>query len=844
MSADGESPTAGVLARTDLVLDCLPRAVVVWDLHGTIRAWNRAAHDIYGWRADEVLGRHIGEVLIPPEDLEQGYEIALSVEAGEPWAGELTICRVDGEPVRISASLVPLRDDHGTIVGSVGSGDDVTHQRIVEQRAAELTNHLLLALAGGELGTWRWDIASGSVHWDTTMERLFGIAPGSFGGTYDAYAAMLHPEDRDATLAAIRRSVEEQTSLQVEHRVIWPDGTVRWLQGRAMVTLGADGTVSGAIGCTGDVTGRKQSELDIADRARQAEDLVEEGRRQRHRLEFLAEINSAALAANHHRELMGDVTAVAVPTLGDWCAIHFVAGPGSASATSPEIVVAHWNPARIAQIHDLLVKHPFDPDAPIGAAAAIRQGATQFIPSFEAIREAVIANAVRAAPDEARVILDELQLASMIAVPLVTRRGVIGAMTFVTAESGRLYDDDDVSLAETAAGRVAEALDAAWQRDQQRNVAAVLQSALLPPNLPEIEGVSVAVRYWAAGEMSEVGGDFYDVFRIADPDRERWAVVIGDVCGTGPEAAAVTAIARHTVRAAVNHGCSPVEVLEWLNDAIRSSDHDRFCTVLYAELEPAGAGRWTLTSVAGGHPPPWLVGADGVARPVGPPGTLLGVLPQLRLTPETTDLAPGDTLVLNTDGITDVPAPYGIDDAHMAAMVAAAAGRNGPAEQVAEALGEAVQAVLPLDRRDDDIALVVLRVAGAPNSVMASDAVDGRLLAERSFSAEPRSVAAAREFVVEVAHAPALSDSLRLAVSELATNAVIHAGSGFTIRVWRSGANVRVDVADDSPTLPVRQERRPDAAGGRGIAIVEHLAAAWGVIPTPTGKSVWFELSP
>lgn len=839
--AEPEEPdddrSRAVLAQTALFMDSWPRAVVVWGLHGTVLAWNRNAERLYGWDAEAVLGQHIGDLLIRAADLDDAYVIAEGVEAGTTWSGDITIRRVGGEPVRIHTVLSPLRDADGTIVGSIGIADDVTDQRIVEERAAELTNHLLLALAGGELGTWRWDRSTGDTRWDANMERLFGLEPGAFDGRFETWVSMVHPDDRDHMLDVLDRAIADVDSFQVEHRVVWSDGSIHWLQGRAMVTLGVDGEVSGTIGCFGDVTARKAAEQEIVDRAVEAERLLAHGELQRRRLEFLARINETAMLAANHRELMGDVTRAAVPELGDWCSIHFFDGTLSAHAI-PEIVVAHQDPTRLERLHELLVQHPYDPSAPIGAAAAIRGEATQFIEDFGPIRDAVVAGAVRATPDEARAVLDELDPVSLIAVPLTTKRGVIGAIQFVSAESGRHYGPDDVSLAETAAGRVADALESAWLREQQRNVATVLQAALLPDVLPDIDGLDIAARYWAAGGVSDVGGDFYDVFRIGPEPSARWAFVIGDVCGTGPEAATLTAMARHTLRAAAHHGATPVEALEWLNEAILERHGDRFCTVLYCEMDALEGGRWRLTTVTAGHPLALRVPGGGKASTVGRSGTLLGVLPELRLHTDSVELDVGDTVLLHTDGITDVPDPFGIDEASLARMVTESATAAG-AEAVAERLRAAVDDVLPLDEREDDIALVVIRV-GDHAAVDEPDAVF-----EASFACDPAEIATAREFAVASVPDASLGDALRLAVSELATNAVIHARTPFTVRVVRhgGGGTVRVSVTDHSTDLPVRQERRPDAAGGRGIAIVEHLASEWGVESSDGGKTVWFEVT-
>ena len=290
--------------------------------------------------------------------------------------------------------------------------------------------------------------------------------------------------------------------------------------------------------------------------------------------------------------------------------------------------------------------------------------------------------------------------------PLRTKQGVVGAMQVVGAESGIRYDEADVALAEAAAGRIAEALDNAWLTEQHRAIAATLQRALLPPRLPRIEGLSVAARYWAAGVANQVGGDFYDIFRVDD---RRWAVVIGDVCGTGPDAAAVTAIARHTIRAAATHGVAPSEVLEWLNDALYAGNRDLFCTTLYATVEPAGDGTWRYISITGGHPLPILLRADGSAQSLGRPGRLVGALPAVAATPFEATLAPGDTLVLYTDGVTDLHPPHHLDDEAFRAMVAAAVTAT-IAEATIEQLRTAIDGWFPLAERHDDLALVVIHV--------------------------------------------------------------------------------------------------------------------------------------
>jgi PAS domain S-box-containing protein len=184
-------------------------------------------------------------------------------------------------------------------------------------------------------------------------------------------------------------------------------------------------------------------------------------------------------------------------------------------------------------------------------------------------------------------------------------------------------------------------------RERMAHVARVLQSSLLPPALPTIPGIKLAAGYRAAGDGLEVGGDFYDAFEIA-PDR--WALKLGDVCGKGPEAAALTALARHTMRAAALRASRPTEVLAVLNEAINRSNPDQFCTVAYIELrlEPGGV---SMTLASGGHPPTYVLRVDGSLVELEAHGRLVGPFESWTGEDVTMALGDGDTVVLYSDGV-------------------------------------------------------------------------------------------------------------------------------------------------------------------------------------------------
>lgn len=278
----------------------------------------------------------------------------------------------------------------------------------------------------------------------------------------------------------------------------------------------------------------------------------------------------------------------------------------------------------------------------------------------------------------------------------------------------RSNPDDSLLLAQTYFGvtAVTVMLLAAVITERRRaeeaieHIAATLQESLLPARLPDIEGVELAARFRASGAQYRVGGDFYDVFAAGG---DAWAIVVGDVCGKGPEAAAMTGLARHTLRTASLREHSPREVLQVLNDAI-IADHspNQFCTVAYARLDRA-AGGFRLTYAGGGHPLPLVLRSDGVVEMISEHGTVLGVVPDPRLGDSTTELRRGDSMLLYTDGLTDAYAPgHAFTPSDLTALLQECAGRS--AEQIAEHL---YAHVLGARRREprDDIALVVARVA-------------------------------------------------------------------------------------------------------------------------------------
>lgn len=237
-----------------------------------------------------------------------------------------------------------------------------------------------------------------------------------------------------------------------------------------------------------------------------------------------------------------------------------------------------------------------------------------------------------------------------------------------------------------------------------RTLAAILQASFLPPDSPTIPGLDVAGAYRPAGDGSEVGGDFFDVF---DTGREVWGVVLGDVSGKGAPAAAVTSVARYTVRAEAARSNSPTDVLRAAHVALLRHDPDRFCTAVLV-LVHRSDGQWSATIGSAGHPLPVKISADGAVRTVGTLGSILGMLDDHHSADDFIELQPGDRIVLYTVGVTEARRErefFGEDRVVEVVLRTA----NADARTTADALLDAAVDFQSGTTRDD-IAIVVLRV--------------------------------------------------------------------------------------------------------------------------------------
>jgi serine phosphatase RsbU (regulator of sigma subunit) len=446
---------------------------------------------------------------------------------------------------------------------------------------------------------------------------------------------------------------------------------------------------------------RADAAREEAERARQeAERAREEAELGRSRLAVLAEAGRLMAQSIDWEGTVQAVVRSAVPAVADWTSLTVLEPTGELRV----VAVAHRDRDREQLAWELIARHPPDANANSRAANVIRTGRPEVV-------EDVSSEGLRAAardPEHLR-LLENLNVRHLAIAPLKTPSGVLGSLTFVLGDSGRRFQDTDLQLITSLAARAALHIQNARLYTERSRIADALQVGLRPTALPRIEGAEVAARFMPAGDHLEVGGDFYDVFRSDD---DTWTLTIGDVSGKGAHAAAVTSLARHTLRAASMLVADPAASLALLNRALVGDHARRFCTVFCARARVEN-GRVHCQFANGGHPPPLLLRADGTVEQIEDGhGPLVGVFPDAVFETAMLTLEPGDLLLMYTDGVTET----GRSDAEagerdLRATLAACAGLSSE-EVVAAVKRRAVEFLAGRSR--DDVALLAIKAPSAP----------------------------------------------------------------------------------------------------------------------------------
>ena len=454
--------------RTRTILESITDAFCTFDREWRFTYANRQAEVLLGRSRDDLIGKNVWEEF--PDtlgtDLERNYRRAVA------------------EAVAVTFEIFYRPHDRWYELHAYPSPDglsvyfrDVSQRRQAREALADSEERLRLALDAGRMGVWDWNVRTGSLKWSDSLEPLHGLAPGTFGGTFEHFEQLIHPEDRGAVNASIRQALECVGEFYVEFRNVRQDGGIHWIAGSGRAFPGDDGQPLRMIGIGLDVTLRKRAEQTAR---------------------FLADASAALSVLVDFDSTLQRVASLAVPSFADWASVDVLE-----DSTLRRVAVAHVDPAKVQLAHDLHRRFPPDPTAPSGVWNILRTGQAEIVPE---IGDELLEQSVNDA--ELLGIMRQLGLKSYIGVPLTLRGKTLGVITFINAESGHRYDHTDLAVAEDLASRAAIAIENAQLyrelRDADRRkdeFLATLAHELRNPLAPIRSGLQVLRLAGGGGEM-------------------------------------------------------------------------------------------------------------------------------------------------------------------------------------------------------------------------------------------------------------------------------------------------------------------------------------------------------
>ena len=685
---------AGTLTRQ--ILDRAHSAVVSMDEDGVVTYWNPSAERTFGLASDQAIGRTVAELIVP-ERLRAAHQAGLARFMADgvgpilDQRTEMAALRADGTEFPAEITLSAFRDeDRWSFYAFVL---DISERKNSEREYERLVRELRRALHGSER---RFDAIVGSLTDAVTIrdrghrflyanraaviqlgfsswEELRDTAPDDIMADYLVRGEDGHEVSMDdiPSVRILRGDAAEPLLIQTVHR---ETGVRRWQQLKSAPLVDEDGAVEATITIIEDVTEQKRAE---------------------HQAAFLAQASEVLASSLDYEQTLKNVAELAVPGIVDWCAVDLIDQDGDRKP----VAVAHVDPERLRLAEELRTYEPerLDPDRGLGLVFATGEPLLYANIASEMLEQAAV---------DARhlELLREIGFRAAMIVPVRLRDRTLGAMTLVTAESGRTLDEFDLKLAEEVAARAAVAIENSRLYSQRTKVAHTLQQSLLPERLPQIPGYELASIYTPALEGSEVGGDFYDVWQVHDS----WLMVIGDVTGKGIEAAALTALVRHTLRAASEFESGPAELLAQVDRTLKKQPTLSICTAVCLRLQ-----RDHVTLAVGGHPLPLYIRSAGL-DPVGDTGPLLGGFSDVSWHELTLKMEPGDTLVAYTDGVTDAIGEDGSRYGQGRLRAILAKCRESSAPGVADTLSRALDSFQTGGHADDTAVLVLHRSPSGP----------------------------------------------------------------------------------------------------------------------------------
>ncbi|WP_164492254.1 SpoIIE family protein phosphatase [Streptomyces nigra] len=681
--AGGDEPARGPMGPSGL-LDVLKVASVVLDVEGRIVLWSPQAEELFGYPAREALGEYAARIMVHEQHLDLVVKLFADVmETGEGWAGAFPIRRKDGGTRLVEFRNMRLLDDQGDVY-ALGLCADQSTVRQVERDVALSTR----TIAQAPVGLAVLDTELRYVSVNPALAELNGLPAEAHLG-HMPHELMQDTEAArtvEAALRAVLRTGEPVINRRIVGRTrAHPDMDRFWSVSLYRLEDTA-GTVLGVAGMAVDITEQHQAAV-AAETARR-------------RLALIADASARIGTTLELDRTAGELADVAVPELADVAAVDLLDAvvQGRRSTLGPaEPAVIRALAVRSA--HDTGAVEAADPPGHIARYGPDRL-VTECVRTGDPVLVARVGDKdlprIARSPEAARQ-LGRAGLHSYLAVPLIARGEVLGALDLKRIHNPLPFSEDDLLLARELAARAAIQIDNARWYQNARDTALTLQRSMLPSHPPVTGGLEVASRYQPAGAGAEVGGDWFDVIPL---EGAKTALVVGDVMGSGIEAAATMGRLRTATHTLASLDLEPTRLLEHLDTITQGLDHS-IATCVYAVHDPelrqcriANAGHLPPVRVRPGRPPELL------ELPTGAPLGVGGVA----FSTTTVDLEPGDQLVFYTDGLVETRR-HPLDE-RLDALLALLDDPGRPLQECCDLLLR----TLHQPENSDDVALLIARV--------------------------------------------------------------------------------------------------------------------------------------
>ncbi|MFF2503804.1 SpoIIE family protein phosphatase [Streptomyces sp. NPDC058067] len=613
------------------LLDALAVAAVMLDAEGRIRLWSPQAEELFGWSAQEALGRSAARLLVAPENVDLVVELFAQVMAsGETWAGVFPVRGKDGSTRLVEFRNMRLLDEHGAVY-ALGIATDQTLLREVERDLALSVR--LVAQSPIGLAVLNTDLRYVMVN--PALEQINALpAEQHIGRSVGEALPFL---DGDAIAVTMRQVLSTGIPVLNEFTIGRPGGATDTEHAWSVSYYRLEDP-------SGRVLGLAISVVDVSEQHQASQ----EAARARRRLALIADASTTVGTTLDVEQTAHELAEVVVPGLADLAAVDILDAVLQGRRQTNHLAggPALFRALAVRAAYSTNALHAADTPGQIASYAADRY-ITQCVTSGRPVLVEHVGeeDLQRIAPDpQSARLLARAGLHSYMAVPLIARGEVLGALDLGRARNMAPFSRDDVVLAGELAARAAVSIDNARSYQSERRTALTLQRHLLPPRPPRRPGLEIAYRYEPAQSASEIGGDWFDTIPVAG---DKTALVIGDVMGSGINAAATMGQLRTATRTLADLDLAPAEVLRHLDHTAAELDPG-FATCIYAVYDPY---RSECRIAVAGHLPPILVRAGRRPELLDlPSGTPLGV-GDVAFTETTVKLETGDQLVLYTDGL-------------------------------------------------------------------------------------------------------------------------------------------------------------------------------------------------